>query len=154
VVEDHGGAVIFNGKITEVATDDAVDGFTRGYIIIQSLEATSAGAERLCVDFQNENIVARKVLSSDADPKHPSGEVCASVPDIITLVASESARPYQTEELRYGLRVDVLVLPAHPLHCTPAALKVVGPAAFHFPDVPYTPIGEYREVEAKVGPPE
>ena len=45
--------------------------------------------------------------------------------------------------MRYGLRAAVLVLPAHPLLTTPAALAVVGPAAFGHGDVAYTPHGSY-----------
>ncbi len=37
-----------------------------------------------------------------------------------------------TEELRYGLRLAVLLLPAHPLLKTPEALRVVGPQAFGY----------------------
>ena len=37
--------------------------------------------------------------------------------------------PLQTEDLRYGLRVSVLGIPAHPLLRTPEALAVVGPGA-------------------------
>ncbi len=41
-----------------------------------------------------------------------------------------------TEQVRYGLRVGVVILPANPLLKTPKALKVVGPKAFGF-DVEY-----------------
>ena len=44
--------------------------------------------------------------------------------------------PVTTEQVRYGLRVSVVILPANPLLKTPQALKVVGPRAFGF-DVDY-----------------
>lgn len=48
-------------------------------------------------------------------------------------------RPIQTEEMRYGLRLSVVALPAHPLLRSAEALKVVGPAAFGYSDVDYKP---------------
>lgn len=44
--------------------------------------------------------------------------------------------PITTDQVRYGLRVGVIVLPAHALLKTPQALKVVGPRAFNF-DIDY-----------------
>lgn len=55
--------------------------------------------------------------------------------------------PVATEEARYGLRLMVVVLPAHPLLRTAAALRVVGPGAFGFTDVEYIPIGPYVSVD-------
>ena len=40
--------------------------------------------------------------------------------------------PVTTEEVRYGLRVGVVILPANPVLKTPRALAVVGPRAFGF----------------------
>lgn len=48
-------------------------------------------------------------------------------------------QPIQTEEMRYGLRIKVVVLPAHPLLISESALKVVGPAAFGYTDMYYSP---------------
>ena len=58
-----------------------------------------------------------------------------------------------TEEVRYGLRVAVVAMPAPPLLTTPTALKVVGPQAFGYPanQVQYRPIMEYI-AHSPVGP--
>ena len=40
--------------------------------------------------------------------------------------------PVTTEEVRYGLRVGVVILPASPVLKTPRALEVVGPRGFGF----------------------
>lgn len=45
--------------------------------------------------------------------------------------------------MRYGLRVAVVGLPAHPLLTTPEALAVVGPAAFGRPEVAFAPLAAY-----------
>ena len=54
-----------------------------------------------------------------------------------TLTHTQMAgEPITTEAIRYGMRVGVIVLPAHPMLRTPQAMKVVGPKAFGF-DIPY-----------------
>ena len=50
--------------------------------------------------------------------------VLATVPDLITMVVLETGEPISSDELRFGLRVAVVVLPASPLLTTPQALKV------------------------------
>lgn len=53
----------------------------------------------------------------------------------------------QTEDLRYGLRVSIVGLPAHPLLRTPEALEVVGPAAFGYDNVQYCPLnGKHQAI--------
>ena len=80
------------------------------------------------IDFQNENLIARR-----------NGEVLCAVPDLITLVSMKNGESIGTEMLRYGLRVAVLVMPAPKQLKTKAALAVVGPQAFGY-DVAYTPL--------------
>lgn len=54
-------------------------------------------------------------------------EYIASVPDLICIVDSERFEPLLTEDLKYGLRVTVLLIPSVPMMCNEKALKVVGP---------------------------
>ena len=63
----------------------------------------------------------------------------ASVPGLVCIVAADDAEPIGTELLRYGYRVAVLALPAHPLLRTPEALAVIGPRAFGY-DIEYRPL--------------
>jgi uncharacterized protein len=62
------------------------------------------------------------------------------VPDLIMNLDLETGEPLTTEVLRYGQRVAVIGLPVHPLLKTPEALKVVGPAAFGYPELTYVPL--------------
>ncbi|MCO5219073.1 MAG: DUF917 domain-containing protein [Thermomicrobiales bacterium] len=98
-------------------------GFSRGEVIIDGLDDNRG--DTLHIDFQNENLIARR-----------GEEVLASVPDLICIVDSVTAEPITTEVLRYGLRVTVLGIPAPRLLKTPEALAVVGPGAFGY-DVPF-----------------
>ncbi len=67
------------------------------------------------------------------------------------MVDTDTGEPIPTEEVRYGLRVSILGIPAPPLLKTPTALKVVGPAAFGYENVEFVPIGDY--VQHKPVPP-
>ena len=53
----------------------------------------------------------------------------------------------QTEDLRFGLRVTVVTLPAHPLLRTPEAMQVVGPAAFGYKDIAFHSQLVYKPVQ-------
>lgn len=119
-----GGARLFEGKVSDVERR-LEKGFTRGHIYIDGLGAFQG--ERIRVDLQNENLVVLK-----------GEEVLTSVPDLIILLDLESGEPITTEVLRFGFRVAVLGVPAHPKLKTERALQVVGPAAFgyHHPFVP------------------
>ena len=103
-------------------------GFARGVL---QIEGSGEDASRtLRIDFQNENLIARL----------GDGEVLAVVPDLICLVDEDSADPVTTEIVRYGLRVVVLGIPAPAMLKSPEALRVIGPEAFGYGDVPFVPL--------------
>ena len=121
------GERLFHGKIIDVERR-LLGGFARGVL---QLEGTGRDTGRtLRIDFQNENLIART----------GRGEILAVVPDLICLVDEDSAEPITTEIVRYGLRVVVLGIPAPEMLKTPEALKVIGPGAFGYKDVPYIPL--------------
>lgn len=121
-----GGQVLFRGKVVDVERRLAA-GFARGVVRLQGL-GEDRGSE-LWIDFQNENLIARR-----------DGEVIAVVPDLICLVDQETAEPVTTEVVRYGLRVAVLGIPAPAMLRTAEALAVVGPVAFGYREVDYRPL--------------
>lgn len=119
-----GGRKLFLGKIVDVDRR-LVRGFARGCVTLEGF-GRDAGAV-LEVDFQNENLIARR-----------AGEIVAVVPDLITLVDADSGEPLTTEVVRYGFRVEVLVLPPSPVLTSQEALRFVGPRAFGY-DLDYRP---------------
>lgn len=128
-----GGKRLFSGKITDVQRR-LLGGFARGVVQLAGIGPDEGRTLR--IDFQNENLIAR-------DGEHA---VLAVVPDLICMVAVETADPITTEILRYGLRVEILAVPAPDLLRTPEALAVVGPAAFGYPEVEYRPLpGRFAE---------
>jgi uncharacterized protein len=59
-------------------------------------------------------------------------EVVRTVPDLITLVETQTGAPVTTEVIRPGLRVSVVGLRSTPLYHSPEALRVIGPSAFGY----------------------
>lgn len=116
---------IFAGKITdlELRTEG---GFNRGQAKLEGL-GEFAGRE-LRIDIQNEYLVAWL-----------DGEAIVTVPDLICLMNAESGLAVGTESLRYGLRVQVLAMPASEKLRTAHALTVVGPRAFGY-EMDYRPL--------------
>jgi len=124
VLELTGGRRLFQGKIVDVERR-LVQGFARGRVTLHGFGRNTG--ESLSVDFQNENLIARR-----------GEDLLAVVPDLITLVDIDSGGPLTTEILRYGFRVQALVLPPSPVLTTPVALRFVGPGAFGY-EVDYRP---------------
>ena len=107
---------LHSGLVTDVTTA-TIGGYDVGRATIDSLD----GGPPLHIDIKNEYLVASR-----------SGEVLASVPDLITIVDLETAQPINAERLRYGQRVSVFAIgcPAH--YRTAKALQSVGPRCFGF----------------------
>jgi DUF917 family protein len=127
------GVLVIQGKITDVERK-TVGGFVRGSVVIEGLQ--SDGGRMLRLELQNENLVALE-----------DGAVRASVPDIITVLDTQTAEGISTELLRYGQRVSVIAFACDPLWRSPAGLKLAGPRAFGY-DFDYEPIEELRHVSA------
>ncbi|GAB3983954.1 DUF917 domain-containing protein [Actinoallomurus acanthiterrae] len=119
------GYVLFTGKITDVERR------TSGGFACGTASLTGVGAHEgrtLELDFQNENLVARR-----------DGVVVAGVPDLICVLETDSGDPVTTEGLRYGFRVSVVGAPCDPRWRTPAGLDLVGPGYFGY-DHEYVPV--------------
>ena len=119
------GKVLFSGKVVDLERRTTA-GFARGTLTIDGLEAYSG--ERMVIEFQNENLVARR-----------EGIIACVVPDLICAVATDLGEPVTTELMRYGLRVTILGFPAPALWTSPEGLAVAGPQAFGY-DVDYMPL--------------
>jgi len=59
-------------------------------------------------------------------------EIRATTPNLIVVVETDSGVALQTEDLKYGVRVSILVIPANKKLMGEAYLKVVGPKAFGY----------------------
>jgi DUF917 family protein len=63
------------------------------------------------------------------------------VPDLITVLDSETSEAIATERIRYGQRVTVIAFPCDPIWRTDRGIAATGPRAFGY-DFDYLPVEE------------
>lgn len=122
---------LFAGKIVDLARQTR-GGFAFGRATIAGTAADGSDCE---IEFQNENLLARR-----------NGHVVAMVPDLICIVDAETAEPITTEALKYGQRVKIIGVSVPPIMRTEAALTVFGPGAFGL-DLDYRPIEALSDLD-------
>lgn len=94
----------------------------------------------LVIPFQNEFLYAAYV---DPD-NHEEHEIICTVPDLVSILGQDG-EAIGSPELRYGLKVDVIAMAAHPLWTgTPEGLKVGGPEFFGM-DTEFKSLGPYQK---------
>ncbi|PFH56126.1 hypothetical protein XA68_17027 [Ophiocordyceps unilateralis] len=147
------GKLLFTGKITDVHRYIG-GGYTMGAVLLAPLSdeerESPANASRqqvptdkhMIIPFQNEYLYA---AHCDALGSEPSREVVCTVPSLISILGQDG-EAIGSQDLRYGLRVNVIALPAHPLWRTPEALKVGGPEGFglNMPEVGVETCEEFK----------
>lgn len=126
VIDKERGKLLMTGKIVDLQRH-LKGGFAVGHITLEGFGNFLGDNGR--IDLQNEFLVFWY---------NEMVEVCT--PDLIVVLDSDTGLPITTEMLRYGQRVAVLGLPAHPLMRSPEALKVVGPAAFGYSEITFNPM--------------
>ena len=126
VINQERGKLLMTAKITDLQRH-LKGGFAVGHMALEGFGDFLGDNGR--IDLQNEFLVFWR------DQKV---EVCT--PDLIVVLDSDTGLPITTEMLRYGQRIAVLGLPAHPLMRSPEALKVVGPAAFGYSEITFNPM--------------
>jgi DUF917 family protein len=127
VREAVGGFEVFKGKIVDVRRRTE-KGFARGEAVMDGVDEYAS--QTLELHFQNENLAAKV-----------NGEILVSVPDLITVLDTETGEPITTETLRYGFRVTVLGIPCNERWRTKEGLELVGPRYFGY-DVDWVPVEE------------
>jgi DUF917 family protein len=158
---------LYVGKIIDV-TRDVSRGYTVGRCIIAPLSAdeeedvnpsrsTSNGLEAretryLAIPFQNEYLSAGFISPKNyhADPAAAEEEdIICTVPDLISILGSDG-EALGSPELRYGLKVNVIGMPAHPLWTgSREALRVGGPEFFEL-KTEWKSVGEYKKPRSVV----
>ena len=126
VIDKERGKLLMTGKIVDLQRH-LKGGFAVGHITLEGFGNFLGDNGR--IDLQNEFLVFWY---------NEMVEVCT--PDLIVVLDSDTGLPITTEMLRYGQRVAVLGLPAHPLMRSPEALKVVGPTAFGYSEITFNPM--------------
>ena len=100
----------------------------------------------MTIPFQNEYLYA---ALSDAQGSKESLDVVCTVPDLISILGQDG-EAIGSQDLRYGLRVNVIALPAHPLWKTEKGIKVGGPEGFNL-NMPVVSIdGQFEEARSVI----
>ncbi len=133
LIAEIGAFRLVSGKVSDVERR-TVSGFVRGSVVVEGL---GEDADRLIrLELQNENLVALE-----------RGRVLASVPDLITVLDSETADAIATERIRYGQRVTVIAFACDPVWRTERGIAIAGPRAFGY-DFDYLPVEELAGASA------
>ncbi|KPM35113.1 hypothetical protein AK830_g11466 [Neonectria ditissima] len=130
------GKLLFTGKIVDVRRHIG-GGYTMGAVVIAPLndedrEPANTSKQpvpsdrHMVIPFQNEYLYA---ALSDAVGTEETQEVVCTVPDLISILGQDG-EAIGSQDLRYGLRVNVVALPAHPLWKTERGMKIGGPEGF------------------------
>ena len=133
LIAELGAFSLISGKIADVERR-TIKGFARGSVVIEGLGGDAGRLIRL--ELQNENLVALE-----------RGRLLASVPDLITVLDSETAEAIATERIRYGQRVTVIAFACDPVWRTEGGIAVTGPRAFGY-DLDYQPVEELAAATA------
>ncbi|RFU82036.1 hypothetical protein TARUN_115 [Trichoderma arundinaceum] len=133
------GKLLFTGKIVDVGRHLG-GGYTMGAVLIAPLDEeerdataaskqqTASGGRYMKIPFQNEYLYA---ALTDSEGSEESQEVVCTVPDLISILGQDG-EAIGSQDLRYGLHVNVIALPAHPLWKSEKGIKVGGPEGFGF----------------------
>jgi DUF917 family protein len=127
LIAEIGAFRLVTGKVSDVDRQTR-SGFVRGSVVVEGLGADSGRLIRL--ELQNENLVALE-----------RGRLLASVPDLITVLDSETADAIATERIRYGQRVTVIAFACDPVWRTERGIAATGPRTFGY-DFDYQPVEE------------
>jgi DUF917 family protein len=117
LAERIGARLIARGRV--IAVEHTGDRWPRGTVLVEPADASGS---TLRIELQTEYLLATL-----------DGRVIAATPDPIIVVDGHGLAPIGCERIRRGQDVAALVLPADPAWREPAALALVGPAAFGYP---------------------
>jgi DUF917 family protein len=120
----QGGRTVLRGRIIGIERH-VLGQVGRGSVAVQDLTDAVAGPSS--IEFQNEYLMVRR-----------DAKTVATTPDALCVIDEETGAVVDIETLHAGLHVVVIAFPADLKLITPAALHIVGPAAFGY-DTLFTP---------------
>jgi uncharacterized protein len=127
LVKSCGARPIFTGKLVDVKRYNT-RGFAIGHAILDGFEGYAH--QRLKVSFQNEYLLAR-ILGAGKSGESDGHRTVACTPDIISIHDESTLLPITTDQLRYGMRCKIFVIPVAPKWDFEGADELVGLKAFN-----------------------
>jgi DUF917 family protein len=127
VIAATGAFRLAGGKVLDVYRE-VTGGFTRGSVVIEGLGEDAGRLIRL--ELQNEHLVALE-----------RGRLLASVPDLITVLDSETGDAISADRVGYGQRVVVIAFGCDPVWRTERGIAAAGPRTFGY-DFDFIPVEE------------
>ncbi|RSL59960.1 hypothetical protein CEP54_007019 [Fusarium duplospermum] len=129
------GRLLYTGKIIDVRRFVSDGGYTEGPVRLRAIGAEEREVgETVCTEtrdmvlpFQNEYLYAAL-----KDGKQE--EVICTVPDLISLIGMDGYA-LGTQDIKYGLRVNVMAFVGHPHWYTERGLELGGPGDFGYKDM-------------------
>ncbi|CUM65848.1 uncharacterized protein PRCAT00003497001 [Priceomyces carsonii] len=120
------GRLIFSGKIVGLEKK-LIKGHLYGEVVIEEFNSSkSEDKKKLVIPFKNENLFCKYEHT-------PCTEIIASVPELITVIDSETGEAIGTPDYRYGLSCFVIVMAPNQIWTSSKnALRIGGPEAFGF----------------------
>jgi DUF917 family protein len=118
-------SVLIEGRLQDIERRPG-PGFARGAATV--IGSGEDAGRRVRLEFQCEFLVALE-----------DGAACATVPDLISVLAADTCVPISVERLRHGQQVSVLTSPAPPAWRSCEAIAIVGPVAFGYEIPPASP---------------
>ena len=113
---------------------------------ITPLSGEPDGGDTLTIAFQNEFLKATLAQKKNKFSEQNVAKVLGAVPDLISVLDLTTGEPIFTEELRFGLRVAVVLLPGAEQMKTARARQIVGLAAFGYDASEYAVLRENMRV--------
>jgi len=119
--------LVYTGKVLRVTTS-ITGGYTTGTVHLSPLIAPSThqplvpSTYNLKIPFQNEFLYASRYHSAFPDDE----EIIVAVPDLLTLLDVTDGSAIASADLKYGLRVHVVTMPADEKWRTAAGLRKGG----------------------------
>lgn len=126
LIERLNGRRLFTARVVDIERR-TTGGFARGKALLKGVDDDQG--RNFSVEFQNEFLIARD----------DEGRALATTPDLICALDADGGLPITTEQLRYGLALSFIGLPADAQWRTDAGLDLVGPRYFGY-DQEYVPL--------------
>ncbi|KAL6354068.1 hypothetical protein LRP88_12620 [Fusarium phalaenopsidis] len=129
------GRLLYAGKIIDVRRFVSDGGYTEGSVRLRAIGAEEREVgETVCTETRDMVLPFQNEYLYTALQNGKQEEVICTVPDLISLIGMDGYA-LGTQDIRYGLRVNVMAFVGHPHWYTERGLELGGPKDFGYKDM-------------------